>query len=131
MIGPGTDKIGQRIKAAREAFGLTQQEMGEFLQVSRAAVSQWESGETMPGQRYWDLIATTLRMDVAYLLTGKGDPPKVPTAEDKRKLTTMRFQALILQGQFDGMIEPRIDELIKSGKLDKKLKAFGWMRRST
>lgn len=37
------------LKALRVEKGLTQEELGEKLHVSRQAVSRWENGETIPG----------------------------------------------------------------------------------
>lgn len=36
--------LGARIKAAREARGLTQPELGKIVGVSKSAVNQWENG---------------------------------------------------------------------------------------
>jgi len=38
--------IGDRIRKARTDAGLTQAQLGEAVGVSRAAVAQWESGDT-------------------------------------------------------------------------------------
>lgn len=41
-------KIGENIKRLRKANGMTQEQLGELLCVSSAAVSKWESGDTYP-----------------------------------------------------------------------------------
>lgn len=38
--------VGQRIKAARQRIGWSQQRLGDLVGVSKSAVSQWESGTT-------------------------------------------------------------------------------------
>ena len=40
--------IGERIAALRRAAGLSQEQMAEMLEVSRQAVSKWETGQTLP-----------------------------------------------------------------------------------
>lgn len=40
--------IGERIATLRRAAGLSQEQMAEMLQVSRQAVSKWETGQTLP-----------------------------------------------------------------------------------
>lgn len=42
------DTLGRRIQACRKAIGLSQEALGEQLQVSRQAVSKWESDITIP-----------------------------------------------------------------------------------
>ena len=42
-------KTAETLKALRLEKGLTQDELGEKVRVSRQAVSRWENGETMPG----------------------------------------------------------------------------------
>ena len=37
-----------RIAQMRKAAGLTQEQLGELVGVSRQAVSKWESGQTVP-----------------------------------------------------------------------------------
>lgn len=40
--------FGEQIKQKREALGLTQEELAEKLDVSRQAISKWESDLSMP-----------------------------------------------------------------------------------
>ena len=40
--------IGQRIKQARLAKNLTQEDLAEKLNVSRQSVTKWESGKSLP-----------------------------------------------------------------------------------
>lgn len=37
-------ELNERIAAVRKAAGLTQEQLGELVNVSRQAVSKWESG---------------------------------------------------------------------------------------
>ena len=41
-------ELHERIAAVRKAAGLTQEQLGELLGVTRQAVSKWESGQTVP-----------------------------------------------------------------------------------
>ena len=41
-------ELKDRIAAVRKAAGLTQEQLGELLGVTRQAVSKWESGQTTP-----------------------------------------------------------------------------------
>jgi transcriptional regulator with XRE-family HTH domain len=40
--------IGERLRRARVAFGLHQQDVAEEFKCSRQAISSWESGKTLP-----------------------------------------------------------------------------------
>ena len=40
--------IGAKIKQLRKEKDLTQEQLAEYLNVSISAVSQWESGKTLP-----------------------------------------------------------------------------------
>ena len=41
--------FGAQLREARRAAGITQAQVGEFLGVGKAAVSNWESGRNEPG----------------------------------------------------------------------------------
>ena len=44
--------LGERIAQARKLAGLSQEQLGDRLGVSRQAVSKWESGQTNPDVAY-------------------------------------------------------------------------------
>ncbi len=58
-----TMKIGSIIKKQRQARDLTQEQLAEYLNVSVSAVSQWESGKTVPD------IATILSLANFFSIT--------------------------------------------------------------
>ena len=62
--------IGDRIKQAREAKGLTQQALGKAVGVSRPAVTQWEDGTSEPRSKKLPGIAATLEVDLGWLTHG-------------------------------------------------------------
>ena len=111
-------QMGERIRAAREALGSSQQEMAEALDITRAAVSLWEKNESQPDRRHWDGLAKYLKVTLAFLLTGEGPKPVKPRTADKRKFTTLRLRNMIMDGEFDELIYPRIEALFKAGALD-------------
>ncbi|MBO5207353.1 MAG: helix-turn-helix transcriptional regulator [Clostridia bacterium] len=61
--------IGQRIKVARKAKGLTQEQLSEKLDVSVGYVSQLERGVTKISLDTLGAIAVLLDCDVAYFVT--------------------------------------------------------------
>ncbi|CDI04143.1 putative Repressor protein C2 [Candidatus Competibacter denitrificans Run_A_D11] len=71
--------IGYRIKQARLAFRprkLTQQQLADLVNVSRPAVTQWETGETksLDGENL-HRVAAALRVSIEWLLYGRGSGP--------------------------------------------------------
>ena len=64
-------ELKDRIAAVRKAAGLTQEQLGELLGVSRQAVSRWESGQTSPDASTLAALCEKLRVSADYLLLGK------------------------------------------------------------
>jgi transcriptional regulator with XRE-family HTH domain len=62
--------IGQRIKAARKAAGITQKALANKLGVSNAAISQWENDETAPAHKNVHAVAKVLNVPLSSLLDG-------------------------------------------------------------
>lgn len=66
--------VGQRIKAARKAAGLTQQELGEKIGSPDITIRQWESGKREPNLRMIYKVASALGVHVSVFFPGvKGD----------------------------------------------------------
>lgn len=67
-------KIGENIKKAREARGLSQQEFGEKIGASTAAISLFESGERKPGLESIGQMAKVLDVSLKELIEGYDKP---------------------------------------------------------
>lgn len=52
--------IGERIGLARELLGMTQAALGAKVYVTQPAVSQWESGKTLPTRAMQHALADAL-----------------------------------------------------------------------
>jgi SOS-response transcriptional repressor LexA len=64
--------IGRRIAHARKEVSLSQQAVADRFGISRAAVAQWESGDTHPGMTKLEGLAQVLDVRLEWLATGKG-----------------------------------------------------------
>lgn len=64
----------ERIKDLRKKHGLTQQKLGELVGVSKASISQWESGEHSPSGDNLAVLSKALGVSAHWLATGKGSP---------------------------------------------------------
>ncbi|AAT38403.1 putative prophage repressor protein [Burkholderia phage BcepC6B] len=62
--------IGTRIRELRKAKGLTLQQLADVFGISRASVSEWESGRSKPDANKLVLLAKELHTAVEYLLNG-------------------------------------------------------------
>lgn len=73
----------ERIAAARKAAGLTQEQLGEQIGVTRQAVSKWESGQVVPDALTVARMCEVLHVSADHLLLGVGpeglsEPPSAP-----------------------------------------------------
>lgn len=60
--------LGQKIKEARVAAGMTQEQLSVHLAVSRQAITKWESDKGMPDIENLKLLSKALNVTVDYLL---------------------------------------------------------------
>ena len=63
-------ELNERIAAVRKAAGLTQEQLGELVNVSRQAVSKWESGQAVPDALTIAELCRKLHVSADYLLLG-------------------------------------------------------------
>ena len=64
-------ELYERIAAVRKAKGLTQEQLGALLDVSRQAVSKWESGQTVPDALTIARLCEALQVSADYVLLGR------------------------------------------------------------
>ena len=62
--------LGTRLRDLRRRRGLTLDEVGRSLGVTRACVCQWESGKSYPQRKFIPELARSLDTSVAYLVAG-------------------------------------------------------------
>ncbi len=63
---------GQRLKVLRKAMGLSQIELGEALRINASAISQMETNRINPSLDTLMLLSKTFKVNLHWLLTGKG-----------------------------------------------------------
>lgn len=69
-----------RLALVRRAAGLTQEQLGELLGVTRQAVSKWESGQTVPDILTLTKLCQSLQVSADFILLGKEPENAVPAA---------------------------------------------------
>ncbi|MCO6050878.1 helix-turn-helix domain-containing protein [Mesorhizobium sp. RP14(2022)] len=65
--------LGERIKAARKAAGLTQQDIASYFGINRVSVTQWEKDTTRPDPSRLMKLAEFLQTTAEWLLDGRGN----------------------------------------------------------
>lgn len=83
--------VGANLKAARDARGMTQKEVGDALGVTNRDVSRWENGRVEPGPMYRQMLGD---------LFFDGEVSRLYQADMPRAVAAVR----------------RIDERLKGGK---------------
>ncbi|CAB4730381.1 unannotated protein [freshwater metagenome] len=86
--------LGLRISALRMGLGFTQQELAERLGISRVAVSNLESGRSVPGERTVTLMAGLFGMEPFELVQGTAYPQ---AKVDRLPLVTAKYTEVELQ----------------------------------
>ena len=71
-------ELKDRIAQARKAAGLSQEQLGEKLGVSRQAISKWESGAANPDVAYLAAMCRELGVPSDWLLLGEEDGEASP-----------------------------------------------------
>jgi transcriptional regulator with XRE-family HTH domain len=102
----GESTLGQRLRKARIAAGLSQEDVGDGLGVTRSAISQWEKEQTTPGSDKLVAAAEMLGVDIEWLRHGVGrGPRKVKLKNNNYRRSMMnRMQRMIATGKFDDML---------------------------
>lgn len=103
------DSIGCRIGRAREAAGLTAAQAARRLAVKTATWQAWETNRSEPRSNKLIMIAGTLAVSPAWLLTGQGEGPTEAIVDDVQLL----FQELRLISQEVDTAKARLDGILQ------------------
>lgn len=123
-FGPDVATFGDRIAGAREAAGLTQDQMAKRLGVRLTTVQAWEDDAAEPRANRLQMMAGMLNVSIRWLLTGEGDGLEAPanpgTLSDSaqaalRDLSRIRAQMLALATDM-GQMEKRLRHLLRNGE---------------
>lgn len=84
--------IGERIKAVRNAAGLTQQEFADRLGISRSNIGNYESGSRYPIDAAVKLICEKFHVNEAWLRSGVDE---MQSRMDIHEELTLRFAEVL------------------------------------
>lgn len=75
--------IGQRIKSLRLKYNMTGNELGDRLNVTRNAVSQWETDKRIPTSHMLSELAKLFNVSMDYIISGTTSTAFTPTLSER------------------------------------------------
>ncbi len=81
--------FGEKLREARKAAGLSQEQFAEKMSVSRSAVAKWESDKGLPDVNNLKVMAQLLGVTIDYLLD---DEEKLNLSETKEPIDLDSFE---------------------------------------
>ncbi len=113
--------FGDRLAGAREAAGLSQEQLAKRLGVRLTSIQPWEDDASGPRANRLQMMAGMLNVSIRWLLTGEGEgvegPGQPGTLTDDaqtalKDLGRMRAQMLALATEM-GQMEKRLRHLLR------------------
>lgn len=117
--GPETATFGDRLAAAREAAGMTQETLAKRLGIKHKTLQSWEDDISEPRANRLNMLAGVLNISIVWMLTGEGEGLPDPGEDD---MLTPDVNAILteiraLRGQFRANAD-------KLGRLEKRLRVL-------
>lgn len=88
--------LGENILKLRKKQGLSQEELGSKIKVTRQTISNWELGETSPNPEQLKLLSKTLNVSIDELLDNDMYNIIANKIEDNEKMTKSIYKLLIV-----------------------------------
>ena len=112
--------LGQKLKEIRKKFGLSQESLAEIMNVSRQAITKWESDEGLPDVSNLQELSKVFNLTVDYLLDNDNSLPslsmKKELDKDKYEMNEKGYKQILK----DYYAEPwEVYELLRSGNKGK------------
>ena len=110
--------FGDRVAAARDAVGLSQNELAKRLGVKERTIVAWEDDTAEPRANKLQMLSGVLNVSMRWLLTGSGDGLEAPTeaSEISPDIASLLAEMRELRGQSIALGE-------RLGRLEKRLRA--------
>ena len=116
--GPQTATFGDRLAAARETNGLTQEQLGKRLGLKVTTVQKWEQDILEPRANRLSMLAGLLNVSMGWLITGEGEgisaPEDDPISPD---LNALMLEIRSVKMQMRGSVD-------KLARLEKQLRTI-------
>ncbi|MGR3370437.1 MAG: helix-turn-helix domain-containing protein [Sagittula sp.] len=115
--GPDVATLGDRLAAAREAQGMSQETLAKNLGVKLNTLEKWEDDMSEPRANKLSMMAGILNVSMVWLITGEGEG--VGNPEDETPLSADLSEILSEMRTLRMQIKARTDKL---GQLEKRLR---------
>ncbi len=89
-------KLGEKILKLRKKEGLSQEQLGEKINVTRQTISNWELGETSPNPEQLKLLSKELHVSIDELLDNDIQNVLVEKVSNTEKLTGLILKIIIV-----------------------------------
>ena len=102
--------IGERISELRKEAGVSQAELASALDVSRQAVSKWETDQSSPDAMNLIKLADILDTDIEYLTTGRRNYSRRPPVVIKTTETVEK----VVEKPVVQVIEKTVEKIVET-----------------
>ena len=82
-------KFNEKLIKLRKASGLSQEELGDKLNVARQTISKWELGETTPEMDKLEELSNLFEISIDELVKDNSIPNSIIKEIDKRKVESL------------------------------------------
>ncbi|EBA07709.1 helix-turn-helix domain-containing protein [Sagittula stellata] len=123
--GPDVATLGDRLAAAREAQGMSQETLAKNLGIKLTTLERWEDDLSEPRANKLSMVAGILNVSMVWLITGEGEgvgnPEEDTTmgADFTEILAEMRALRVQIKARTDklGQLEKRLRQALKEAAL--------------
>lgn len=117
--GPDTATFGDRLAAARDAAGMTQETLAKRIGVKLKTIQAWEDDMSEPRANRLSTLAGLLNISIVWLLTGEGEGLPDPSEQEALSpdVNAVLTEIRALRGKFRAQAD-------KLGRLEKQLRAI-------
>ena len=115
--------LGDRIIELRTVCGLSQNQLAKAMEVSRQAVSKWETGQSVPDSAKMIHLAEVLDTDIEYLTTGRRNygrrPPVVINTVETVEKVIEKPVVQVVETVVEKIIEKPVVEYVEKPVIKK------------